>query len=158
QPIRLFTGHFAERFAACGSASWVAGTGTPFPGSDHGARLCACAGRGHDLDGAADCRQPDRGPRSLSHRPEDSRFVRLRLTLVWLAVLHALIVLAGWVAPYDYAEQHREYPFAPPTPVHFRDTAGGFHFRPFVYGVTTDPAGNYLEDRGHVYPVEFFSG
>jgi peptide/nickel transport system permease protein len=80
------------------------------------------------------------------------------LTLVWLAVLHALIVLAGWVAPYDYAEQHREYPFAPPTPVHFRDTAGGFHFRPFVYGVTTDPAGNYLEDRGHVYPVEFFSG
>jgi peptide/nickel transport system permease protein len=33
------------------------------------------------------------------------------------------------------------------------------HLRPFVYGVTADlGTGDYREDRGRVYPVEFFSG
>ena len=40
------------------------------------------------------------------------------------------VMLAGWLAPYDYAEQHRDYPFAPPTHVHFTDAAGRFHLRP----------------------------
>ena len=85
--------------------------------------------------------------------------MRLRFTLVCLAVLHALVALAGWVAPYDYAEQHRDYPFVPPTRVHFRDAAGRFHLRPFVYGVTADSAtADYREDRGRRYPVEFFIG
>jgi peptide/nickel transport system permease protein len=85
--------------------------------------------------------------------------MKLRLTLVWLAVLHALVVLAAWVAPYDYAEQHRDYPFAPPTRIHFRDASGRFHLRPFVYGVTADlVTGDYREDRGHLYPVDFFVG
>ena len=85
--------------------------------------------------------------------------MKLRFTLVWLAVLHALVVLAGWVAPYDYAEQHRDYPFVPPTRVHFRDAAGRFHLRPFVYGVTADSTtGDYREDRGRRYPVDFFVG
>ena len=83
--------------------------------------------------------------------------MKLRFTLVWLAVLHALIVLAGWVAPYDYAEQHRDYPFVPPTRLHFSDAAGRFHLRPFVYGVNADLAtGDYREDRGRRYPVDFF--
>jgi peptide/nickel transport system permease protein len=81
--------------------------------------------------------------------------MKLRITLVWLFVLHALVVLAGWVAPYDYAEQHREYPFAPPTRLHFRDAAGRLHLRPLVYGVTADfGTGDYREDRGRAYPVE----
>jgi peptide/nickel transport system permease protein len=85
--------------------------------------------------------------------------VKLRLTLVFLAVLHAAVMLAGWVAPYDYAEQHREYAFAPPTRVHFSDAEGRFHLRPFVYGVAQDPAeGGYREDRGRVYPVSGFTG
>jgi len=85
--------------------------------------------------------------------------MKLRLTLVWLAVLHALVVLAAWVAPYNYAEQHRDYPFVPPTRVRFRDAAGRFHLRPFVYGVTADPAtADYREDRERRYPVEFFVG
>ena len=85
--------------------------------------------------------------------------MKLRLTLVWLAVLHTLVLLAGWVAPYDYAEQHRDYPFVPPTRVHFRDAAGRFHLRPFVYGVTADSAtADYREDPGRRYPIEFFVG
>ena len=85
--------------------------------------------------------------------------MKLRLTLVWLAVLHALVVLAAWVAPYDYAEQHREYPFVPPTRVHFSDSEGRLQLRPFVYGVTAElAAGDYREDRGRRYPVDFFVG
>jgi peptide/nickel transport system permease protein len=85
--------------------------------------------------------------------------MKLRFTLVWLAVLHALVVLAGWVAPYDYAEQHRDYPFVPPTRIHFSDASGRFHLRPFVYGVTTDSAtADYREDRGRRHPVRFFVG
>jgi len=85
--------------------------------------------------------------------------MKLPLTLVWLAVLHTLVLLAGWVAPYDYAEQHRDYPFVPPTRVHFRDAAGRFHLRPFVYGVTADSAtADYREDPGRRYPIEFFVG
>ena len=82
--------------------------------------------------------------------------MKLRLTLAFLAVLHAFVVLAAFFAPYDYAEQHRDYPFAPPTRVHFTDAAGRFHLRPFVYGITQDlPGGDYREDRGRRYPVGF---
>jgi peptide/nickel transport system permease protein len=83
--------------------------------------------------------------------------MKLWLTLALLAGLHAVIVLAGWIAPYHYAEQHRDYPFAPPARVRFHDAAHRFHLRPFVYGLIQDlPGGDYREDRGHVYPIDFF--
>ena len=86
-----------------------------------------------------------------------SHAMKLSLTLAFLAVLHAAIVFAAFLAPYDYAEQHRDYPFAPPAHLHFTDAAGRFHPRPFVYGVTQDlPGGDYHEDRARPYPVDFF--
>jgi len=69
--------------------------------------------------------------------------MKLRLTLAVLALLHLAIVLAPWVAPYDYSTQYRDFPYASPTRLHFVDAAGRFHLRPFVY----------REDRP--YPVEF---
>jgi peptide/nickel transport system permease protein len=85
--------------------------------------------------------------------------MKLRLTIACLVALHLAVLLAGWLAPYDYAAQHREYPFAPPVRVHFIDAAGRFHLRPFVYGIAQDPAaGDYREDRGHLYPLAFFTG
>jgi peptide/nickel transport system permease protein len=83
--------------------------------------------------------------------------VKLRLTLVLLALLHLAIVLAAFVAPYDYAEQHREYPFAPPVRLHFTDSSGRIHARPFVYGLVQDlPGLDYREDLARPYPVRFF--
>jgi len=70
----------------------------------------------------------------------------IRATIIILLVLHAAILLAGFLAPYDYAEQHRDYSYAPPTPVHFGPRA-------FVYGTTID----FQEDRTHVYPIRFFT-
>jgi peptide/nickel transport system permease protein len=82
--------------------------------------------------------------------------MKLGLTLGLLTVVHVVIVLAAWVAPYDYAEQHRDYPFAPPTRVHFTDSGGRFHLRPFVYRISQDlPGGDFREDRAHLYPFEF---
>jgi peptide/nickel transport system permease protein len=82
--------------------------------------------------------------------------MRLRLTIVLLAVLHGFVALAAWVAPYDYAEQHRDYPFAPPTTVHWIGADGRFQLRPFVYGVIQDrPGGDYREDRERRYPIDF---
>jgi peptide/nickel transport system permease protein len=83
--------------------------------------------------------------------------MKLSLTLAFLAVLHAFVVLAAWVAPYHYAEQHRDYPFAPPAHVHFTDAAHRFHPRPFVYALIQDsPGGDYREDRSRLYPIDFF--
>jgi len=35
---------------------------------------------------------------------------RIRTALVILALLHGAVVFAGFLAPYPYAEQHRDYP------------------------------------------------
>ena len=76
-----------------------------------------------------------------------------------LVGVHAILLFAGFFAPYDPVAQDRELPYAPPSPVHFKD-GSGFHFRPFVYGWTQalegDQAGSYQEDRGREYPLHFF--
>jgi peptide/nickel transport system permease protein len=82
----------------------------------------------------------------------------LMLALGGLLALHALVLLAGFFAPYDPAAQAREFPFAPPTRLHFVDANGAFHLRPFVYRLRTEDGSfaEYVEDRGQVYPVRFF--
>jgi peptide/nickel transport system permease protein len=74
----------------------------------------------------------------------------LRISIVLLAAIHAAILLAGFLAPYDYAEMHRDFAYAPPTRVHFAPW-------PFVYGMAADAAtGEIREDRTRVYPLHFF--
>jgi peptide/nickel transport system permease protein len=83
---------------------------------------------------------------------------KLRAALVLLAVFHAAIIFAGFFAPYGFAAQNRELPFAPPTRVHFFDSRGKFHARPFVYGLRMDSAtsGSYEADTTQEYPLHFF--
>ncbi len=71
-----------------------------------------------------------------------------------LAAFYALAAGAGFFAPYDYARQHREVPFAPPTRLYFVDAEGGFHWRPFVYAWKGLP-GEYVEDKSRRYPLHF---
>jgi peptide/nickel transport system permease protein len=77
---------------------------------------------------------------------------------VLLAGLHAAVIFAGFVAPYDAAAQNRDVPFAPPTRLHFVDPAGHFRLRPFVYSwkVSEKTFGKYQEDRAQAYQVHFF--
>jgi peptide/nickel transport system permease protein len=63
----------------------------------------------------------------LTHRQEFACSVAV------LVAFSCVILFAGFFAPYDFAAQDRDTPFAPPTAIHFVDAAGTFHIRPFVY-------------------------
>ena len=69
---------------------------------------------------------------------------------VFLAAIHLAVLGAGFLAPYDYAEQYRDYPYAPPARLHW---TGG---RPAVYGLTFERGGGYAEDPARVFPVRWF--
>jgi peptide/nickel transport system permease protein len=82
----------------------------------------------------------------------------LRFAVGVLVVLHALVLGAGFVSPYDPSEQNRLTPFAPPSRVRFVDAAGDLQLRPFVYALVEDPErpSLYREDPSRRYPVRFF--
>lgn len=84
----------------------------------------------------------------------DRRKIWLALGLV--AALHAAVLCAGFLSPYDPALQNRELPFAPPTRLHFVDAQGRFHVRPFVYAYAgSERLGAYEEDSRRTFPVRF---
>lgn len=82
------------------------------------------------------------------------RRILLKVLIPALVALHVAIIFAGFFAPYDPATQNRELAYAPPSHIHFLDSAG-FHFRPFVYAETADIDG-YREDTSRKYPLQFF--
>ncbi|HKR86507.1 MAG TPA: ABC transporter permease [Terriglobales bacterium] len=82
-----------------------------------------------------------------------SRRAAIVLLLVGLAGLHLVILIAGFIAPYDAAAQNRELSYAPPTRVHFTDSSG-WH-APFVHRLIPDADG-YREDISIRYPIHFF--
>ena len=59
----------------------------------------------------------------------------VRLWLLILGILHGIILCAGFFAPYDPIQQDRKNPYLPPMRMHFVDTGGRLHLRPFVYAV-----------------------
>jgi peptide/nickel transport system permease protein len=64
------------------------------------------------------------------------------------------------VAPYSL-NQTSEFVEAPPTGIHFVDSEGNFHARPFVYGMEQKldfktRARTYVEDTSQIYPIQFF--
>jgi peptide/nickel transport system permease protein len=74
-----------------------------------------------------------------------------------LVLLHVPVLVPGFLAPYDYAQQNRELPFAPPNRLHLVDEAGSLHLQPFVYSwqQRADGSGDgYAEDRTRAYPVQ----
>lgn len=70
-----------------------------------------------------------------------TRRTKIGAALILLLLLHAVILLAGFLAPYPYAEQHRDFPLAPPA-----------HLR--INGLSL-----VVEDSsGRTFPVRFFTG
>lgn len=57
---------------------------------------------------------------------------KLAIVLCCLVACHALVLFAGFFAPYDPAEQFRDSPFARPVAIRFFDASSHFHLRPFV--------------------------
>lgn len=83
---------------------------------------------------------------------------RFILPIVCLALIHLLVLAAGYFAPYDYAQQNRDAILVPPTKVHWMDSKGEFHLRPFVYqrSERLEETSEYQEDVNTRYPVRFF--
>lgn len=80
-----------------------------------------------------------------------------RCLLLALAALHLTVLFAGFFGPYGYQIQHRDFAYAPPTAVHWIDTRGHLHLRPFVYQVVGRGGfAEYAEDRSAIFPVCFF--
>lgn len=83
---------------------------------------------------------------------------RIWIAVVFLAALHGAVFFAGFAAPYNPASQDRDFPYVPPTRLHFFDAQGKFHIRPFVYEWAPNPNGfyEYQEARQQAYPLRFF--
>jgi peptide/nickel transport system permease protein len=81
------------------------------------------------------------------------------LLISGLVLLHLFVILPGFFAPYDYAQQNRDLPFAPPTRLHFFDNAGAFHLIPFVYLVrpSSDGRDSYVEDPASAFRIHLFT-
>jgi peptide/nickel transport system permease protein len=47
-------------------------------------------------------------------------------------MVHLIVAGAGFFAPYDPSVQNRDFPLTPLTRIHFADSQGRFHIRPFV--------------------------
>src|SRR6266699_1228690 len=87
---------------------------------------------------------------------DSARNVRAWLSL--LGALYAAILFAGLIAPYAPNEQNRNLPFASPPRLHFVDTSGRAHVRPFMYRLVRRSGSpgsfdEYEEDRSRRYPV-----
>ena len=78
--------------------------------------------------------------------------------VVLLVALHVLVIFAGFFAPYDPTVQDRQDPYLPPMRIHFEDTQGHLHLRPFVYALKPREGSfdQYEEDRARVIPLKFF--
>ena len=82
--------------------------------------------------------------------------VSARAAIILLLAAHAAVLLAGFFAPYDYAEQNRDLPYAPPSRLRFIDQSGKFHLRPFVHAWRLNSRGDYEEDQSNTGPIRFF--
>ena len=76
---------------------------------------------------------------------------RLILVLGLLGGMHAAVLAAGLLAPYHYAEQHRDFPYAAPMKLHL------LHGRPVVFGLVPAPDDGYREDPGRSYPLRLLT-
>jgi peptide/nickel transport system permease protein len=71
---------------------------------------------------------------------------RIKLPGILLSLVIAAMLLAGFLAPYSFEIQNRQFAFVPPTRIHFFDGGGSFHLRPFVYANQQRP-----------YPIHFLA-
>jgi peptide/nickel transport system permease protein len=78
--------------------------------------------------------------------------------LIPLVVLHGIIACAGFFAPYDPSSQDRDRPYLPPMKIHFVDSHGHFHLRPFAYAqrLREGAFDQFEEDTDHSIPLQFF--
>jgi peptide/nickel transport system permease protein len=69
--------------------------------------------------------------------------------LALLTGIHLVVLMAGFVAPYDPARQDRAAPNCPPTRVHWVGADGRLRWHPFIYALTD----NAVTENGFAQPA-----
>ena len=79
-------------------------------------------------------------------------------SFILLIILYLAAIFADFISPYPYTLQNRHLSYCPPTRIHFRETNGKFHLRPFVYQSSLkDPIHrDYVEDKSKPYFIHLF--
>jgi peptide/nickel transport system permease protein len=79
--------------------------------------------------------------------------------LIILALLYISAIFAGFLSPYSFKNESREYSYCPPTPIHIFDENNRLRM-PFVYRQTFEfdeyHARVYKEDKSQRYPLRLF--
>ncbi len=104
-----------------------------------------------------------RRPPATQTRIALRRLRRHRLAMWALGVLvalYAMCIFADFIAPYSMDDEQRDLSYCPVMKLNFRDEAGRFHLRPFVYrySYTFDAYYNrvYVQDKSRTYPIRLF--
>lgn len=92
------------------------------------------------------------------------RFKRHRLALIsagFLIVMYLVATFCEFVSPYNTDTRNVKAINAPPMSIHFFDTEGNFHLRPFVYAYDMEINPDtwmreYTENTDEMYPIYFF--
>ncbi|MBX2998185.1 MAG: ABC transporter permease [Caldilineaceae bacterium] len=92
------------------------------------------------------------------------RFRRSKPAIVgglMVAMLLLLAIFADFFAPYPLTQTNARNAFIPPTKIHFIDSEGNFHLRPFVYEQVVEVdmrtfAPIWTENTDQRYPIQFF--
>ena len=79
----------------------------------------------------------------------------MAISFVCLAVIHFLVLLAGFFSPYDFAAQDRELPYCPPTRIHWINKDGRLLWHPFVYRWVERVRGISTLPRGSTHPLPY---
>ena len=94
------------------------------------------------------------------------RFLRNRLAVVGGVIVIifylSMVIFPGFFSTYDYTIQREDYLYAPPQLPQWIDDEGQFHWRPFVYGFTTELNMETFEwihitDTSEKYPIYFIT-
>jgi peptide/nickel transport system permease protein len=93
-----------------------------------------------------------------------AKFTRHKAAVVslwFIILLYAVVLIGEVVAPYGPFQRHTQYLLAPPTGIQFVDTEGNFHLRPFVYGIKNELnrqtfQREYVVDTSQRYDISLF--
>jgi peptide/nickel transport system permease protein len=91
------------------------------------------------------------------------RFLRHKLAVISMGIivfLYLIAIFAEFISPYDPIVFSRRHVLVRPQGIHFWDTEGKLHLRPFVYGLKSerDPETLrriYKDDPSKIYPIYF---
>jgi peptide/nickel transport system permease protein len=83
----------------------------------------------------------------------------LAMPLLFLGTIHFVVLMPGFFSPYDFAEQNREAPYAPPARIRLVNSDGRFVLHPFIYRLVQQPGEfqAYREDTQTPYPIRFLA-